>query len=54
MMLNTRAKSQAKTKVETLATQPALSKASFGRRARRPRAHAGGMARYPQLLWIRL
>jgi hypothetical protein len=54
MMLITRAKSQAKTKVETLATQPDLSKASFRGAARRRERMQSAYARYPQLLWIRL
>jgi hypothetical protein len=43
MMLITRAKSQAKTKVETLAARRALSKASVRPRMRAPTAHAGGI-----------
>jgi hypothetical protein len=43
MMLNTRAKSQMKTKVETLAAHRALSKASVRRNGAGARAHAGGI-----------
>jgi hypothetical protein len=54
MMLNTRAKSQMKTKVETLAVHRSLSKASVRRQPRRARRMRAAYARYPQLLWIRL